>query len=553
MLGLGKKKKKEPVKEDDKNQETAEDIKSSVPVGDIRTMPSKFITHHRSGGGKKDNWLIYIIILIVVAVLIVAAIFLFNRIIESNDNTSNSNSNTSQINNTVNNNNENANVNINTNAAIEELVDVMITQQDLGEAYADYEESETKKEKYSVSNIDTDRISKYFVRQVPEADNISINIIVDEAANNSDALALYQIDKDNRQKLVDGGSGEFRNHSTIGSESYQFVNKDISVIEMGVYWKYTHSKIVINIYQGVLTNWDKIEDWARMLLKNIQQYNEDRLPVDKNTNTNRNANANANSNSNSNANVNINLNVQPPVLSSDEDEDGLTDVEELLYGTEHDKPDTDGDSYLDGSELIAGYCPLQSGGALLEACGIVNVYNSQLYSYRLLYPSSWVVQNTTFDGTGVTFTSSTSEFIGILIAENEKRLSPEEWYIEQSPGVENYDLDTIIVNGMFGVKSPDGMTVYLGQADVIYVISYNIGNRSKASFVSTFNMMVNSFKSTAESSGTNTNTNDNSNSNSNSNSNTNTNINSSANQNINSNSSGTAPVNPNQNNDFYFE
>ena len=43
----------------------------------------------------------------------------------------------------------------------------------------------------------------------------------------------------------------------------------------------------------------------------------------------------------------------------DSDQDGLTDAEEKLYGTNPHNPDTDGDGYSDGAEVKAGYDPLK--------------------------------------------------------------------------------------------------------------------------------------------------------------------------------------------------
>ncbi len=43
----------------------------------------------------------------------------------------------------------------------------------------------------------------------------------------------------------------------------------------------------------------------------------------------------------------------------DSDQDGLTDAEEKLYGTDPHNPDTDGDGYSDGAEVKAGYDPLK--------------------------------------------------------------------------------------------------------------------------------------------------------------------------------------------------
>ncbi len=48
----------------------------------------------------------------------------------------------------------------------------------------------------------------------------------------------------------------------------------------------------------------------------------------------------------------------------DTDNDGLSDEDEIIYGTDINNPDTDGDGYLDGEEVESGYNPLGEG--LLE-------------------------------------------------------------------------------------------------------------------------------------------------------------------------------------------
>ncbi|MBI4256458.1 hypothetical protein HY626_00175 [Candidatus Uhrbacteria bacterium] len=45
----------------------------------------------------------------------------------------------------------------------------------------------------------------------------------------------------------------------------------------------------------------------------------------------------------------------------DTDQDGLTDSEEDVYGTDPENADTDGDTYLDGDEVDAGYDPNGTG------------------------------------------------------------------------------------------------------------------------------------------------------------------------------------------------
>ena len=54
--------------------------------------------------------------------------------------------------------------------------------------------------------------------------------------------------------------------------------------------------------------------------------------------------------------------VQNPAIDSDND--GLTDAEEKIYGTNPFNPDTDGDGYLDGAEVKGGYNPNGPGKLL---------------------------------------------------------------------------------------------------------------------------------------------------------------------------------------------
>ncbi|MFA6097999.1 MAG: hypothetical protein WCV50_04335 [Patescibacteria group bacterium] len=74
--------------------------------------------------------------------------------------------------------------------------------------------------------------------------------------------------------------------------------------------------------------------------------------LNSNLNTNLNTNTAANLNSNANANTNQVL---------DSDGDGLSDLREKLYDADPKNPDTDGDGYLDGAEVDAGYNPNGTG------------------------------------------------------------------------------------------------------------------------------------------------------------------------------------------------
>ena len=82
-------------------------------------------------------------------------------------------------------------------------------------------------------------------------------------------------------------------------------------------------------------------------------------------NANQNVNTNASVvNMNVNGNVNVNLSTSNAAITNtaaDSDNDGLTDAQEKVYGTDINTPDTDSDGYSDGQEVQSGYNPLGSG------------------------------------------------------------------------------------------------------------------------------------------------------------------------------------------------
>lgn len=101
-------------------------------------------------------------------------------------------------------------------------------------------------------------------------------------------------------------------------------------------------------------------------LDNTNQANQNIFPnvnanANVNTNINLNANTNVNTNANLNQNVNQNINKNVNQGTVDSDNDGLTDAEEAIYGTDKNNPDTDKDGYLDGEEIENGYNPLGEG------------------------------------------------------------------------------------------------------------------------------------------------------------------------------------------------
>ncbi len=66
------------------------------------------------------------------------------------------------------------------------------------------------------------------------------------------------------------------------------------------------------------------------------------------------------------------------LTENDFDNDGLSDKDELLFHTEIDNPDTDGDGYSDGTEIKNGYDPLNKEARKLEKLIKINLKEQKL-------------------------------------------------------------------------------------------------------------------------------------------------------------------------------
>ncbi len=259
------------------------------------------------------------------------------------------------------------------------------------------------------------------------------------------------------------------------------------------------------------------------------------LNVNRNINTSININLFGNANINSNTNILANVNTVVP-SSRDSDSDGLTDIEEAIYGTSISIPDTDGDGYVDGQEAVSGYDPLSRGR--LQASAAVRSYIDDVEGYSILYPTAWALSDDPQNTRGKMFTAE-GEFVEVSVQENPAKLSARDWYLAKSPGIDSSKVVSVTNwdKTLIGVRSLDGLSVYFTKGDKAYLINYNISILTEANYKSTFQMMYGSFVLGAVTTNTNSTTNTNvANTNTSGNQNTNVNTNASTNTTINNNS-----------------
>lgn len=175
----------------------------------------------------------------------------------------------------------------------------------------------------------------------------------------------------------------------------------------------------------------------------------------------------------------------------DSDSDGLTDVEEALYGTNPRLPDTDADSFLDGNEVFHGYDPLGVAPSTLLTSGLAKPYTDGIYS--MLYPSAWSLNTVAGQPTAAVFTVPSGETVTVATEAKDPSMSLSDWFATANPGVSAANLtDSKSLSGYEMLVSRDQLTAYLDLGDSVVTVTYAAGVKPTIDYLTTFQMMVNS-------------------------------------------------------------
>ncbi len=189
------------------------------------------------------------------------------------------------------------------------------------------------------------------------------------------------------------------------------------------------------------------------------------------------------------------LQLEPPTLTVDTDQDGLTDAEEPLFGTDPVKPDTDADGFTDGGEIVKGFDPSQGAGVRLLTSTALATYTSQKYAYIINYPKDWLAKSTDQEDSEVIFSAGADgEFIEVLVVPNTDKVNAAVWYAKQMSGLTATDVPVVKLGGVDWVWSANGLNAYVATTNYIFTLSYNIGTRTEASYYNLFKTMISLFK-----------------------------------------------------------
>ncbi len=186
-----------------------------------------------------------------------------------------------------------------------------------------------------------------------------------------------------------------------------------------------------------------------------------------------------------------------PTLPSgglDSDSDGLTDVEEPLYGTDARSPDADLDGFLDGNEVFHLYNPAARSPVRLLDSGLVKLFSAPA-GWSVLVPSSWIIGLDIPDGSQATVTTGRGETMFLKIENNATGASLPDWYAARVSGESASSVRPFVTKGgLQGVIAPDRLEALFAWGNKVFTVKYILGGEVFINYRTTFEMMLNSLR-----------------------------------------------------------
>jgi len=181
-----------------------------------------------------------------------------------------------------------------------------------------------------------------------------------------------------------------------------------------------------------------------------------------------------------------------PPAGLDTDSDGLTDLEEALFGSDPRNPDADGDGFLDGNEVFNLYSPYGRAPAKLAGSGSVKTVEGNIgWSMSVPKDSDMAVQDQ--DGAVAVIKTGHGEMFTVNVEDNPNKLPVVDWFLSKNPDAEK---DRIMVfkskGGYEGIIGPDLLTTYVPWGDMVFVFRYDMNGQPFINYRTVYSMMLNS-------------------------------------------------------------
>ncbi len=187
--------------------------------------------------------------------------------------------------------------------------------------------------------------------------------------------------------------------------------------------------------------------------------------------------------------------VEPlPPAGLDTDSDGISDLEESLFGADPRSPDSDGDGFLDGNEVFNLYNPSGRAPAKLIESGLMKTISADI-GWSLLIPKDWTSAMDTADGSEATIKSTHGETFVVKVEQNPQSQDIIDWYMAKNPEVDKSQILFFRSKGGYeGIIGVDLLTTYIPWNGKIFTFSYEMNNQPFINFRTAYSMMLNSLQ-----------------------------------------------------------
>lgn len=173
------------------------------------------------------------------------------------------------------------------------------------------------------------------------------------------------------------------------------------------------------------------------------------------------------------------------VNGTDEDQDGLTDAEEALLGTNPKLKDSDGDGFEDGSETANGYDPAVSGGKLSDSKFLKH---ETIGTLQIMIPKTW--DRRAGPSNSIVIETGTPASFSITLEPFASTQTLPAWLLDKYSGsmAEDYVQDKA-KDGSLVIYSKDLTKAWLLSGNTVYSFRYSTNGQAKE-FGDLFDVMV---------------------------------------------------------------
>jgi len=183
-----------------------------------------------------------------------------------------------------------------------------------------------------------------------------------------------------------------------------------------------------------------------------------------------------------------------PPAGLDTDSDGLTDLEEGIFGSDARNPDTDGDGFLDGNEVFNLYNPAGRAPAKLLGSGLVKEASGSI-GWSMFIPTAWTITMDKTDGAEATIATGHGEAFKLTIERNDDGLAVLDWFLKNNPDADKTRIMQFKSKGGYdGIIGPDLLTTYIPWGNRIFVFHYDMAKQPFINYRTVYSMMMNSLQ-----------------------------------------------------------